>query len=314
MAKNPHNKKSRGKVEARPVLESLREPEYPTAMETSSSKCRWGKAAAGAATFFLAINIGGVAESIPPMKYRPQMVQQAQEAMAANATFQSQNGIIVAPLFEHGEGRGAAGCVVVSPPVFLSEEEAMQIIKEELGKHGIKLDKGGELAGVEMRMPVPNIYGFSEDEGKTLENPISLNVDGENLDKGIAIEFVSRSDLDALKQKSDLDAFNKKDADGRWMPRTFSMRRSSVQSYDMKSVAKSLIKNVEGKGKRKVYLGVFYDPTGSVNAWGEPVDWKAFEKEAEKQKKDEKTEEKETLTEEQRHEEARKSLEKLARL
>ena len=38
---------------------------------------------------------------------------------------------VVAPVFEHGKGRGIAGCIVVAPPVFLSEEEALQVISEE---------------------------------------------------------------------------------------------------------------------------------------------------------------------------------------
>ena len=54
----------------------------------------------------------------------------------------------VAPIFEHGDGRGATGCVVVSPPVFLSEEEGMQILREELAKHGVHLKTGGTLEGV----------------------------------------------------------------------------------------------------------------------------------------------------------------------
>ena len=37
--------------------------------------------------------------------------------------------ISVTPIFEHGTGRGATGCIVVSSPVFLSEEEAMQVIR-----------------------------------------------------------------------------------------------------------------------------------------------------------------------------------------
>ena len=56
--------------------------------------------------------------------------------------------ITVAPIFKHGEGRGATGCVVVSPPVFLSEEEGMQILREELAKHGIQLKAGGTLEGI----------------------------------------------------------------------------------------------------------------------------------------------------------------------
>ena len=39
---------------------------------------------------------------------------------------------IVAPIFRHGEGFGATGCIVMSPPVLLSEEEALQVIREEM--------------------------------------------------------------------------------------------------------------------------------------------------------------------------------------
>ncbi|MCZ7584672.1 MAG: hypothetical protein M5R36_15785 [Deltaproteobacteria bacterium] len=44
---------------------------------------------------------------------------------------------IVAPVFEHGEGRGSIGCVMVNGPVFLSEEEALAVIKTALEKRGL---------------------------------------------------------------------------------------------------------------------------------------------------------------------------------
>jgi hypothetical protein len=91
-------------MEAKPV-EHHKPPAYPTRREVL----------AGAASFAL--------------------------ASVANCTFvfaKSEEGkITVAPIFKHGEGRGATGCVVMTPPVFLSEEEGMQILREELAKHGI---------------------------------------------------------------------------------------------------------------------------------------------------------------------------------
>jgi hypothetical protein len=44
---------------------------------------------------------------------------------------------MVAPLFLHGEGRGSTGCVVVNPPLFLSEEEGRAVIQEELWTVGL---------------------------------------------------------------------------------------------------------------------------------------------------------------------------------
>ena len=37
----------------------------------------------------------------------------------------------MAPVFIHGEGTGAYGCIAVTAPFFLSEEEAWEIIKSE---------------------------------------------------------------------------------------------------------------------------------------------------------------------------------------
>ena len=96
-------------MEPRPVIES-RNPNYPTRRDVL----------AGAAAFALAA-LGG--------QWR---------VIAAT----EEGKIVVAPIFEHGTGRGADGCVVVSPPVFLSEEEAVQVIREELAKQGIKLKEG----------------------------------------------------------------------------------------------------------------------------------------------------------------------------
>jgi hypothetical protein len=39
-----------------------------------------------------------------------------------------------APIFEYGEGSGYTGCIVITPPVFLDEREALSIIKEVFKK------------------------------------------------------------------------------------------------------------------------------------------------------------------------------------
>ena len=44
----------------------------------------------------------------------------------------------VAPIFVHGDGIGAFGCMVTAPPVILSEEDALQIIKAGLAKHNLR--------------------------------------------------------------------------------------------------------------------------------------------------------------------------------
>src|ERR1035438_3198523 len=52
-------------------------------------------------------------------------------AEAAHAQTPAPAASHVAPLFIHGEGRGAFGCVATNPPIFLSEDEAKQVIREE---------------------------------------------------------------------------------------------------------------------------------------------------------------------------------------
>ncbi len=57
----------------------------------------------------------------------------------------------VAPLFQHGNGRGTFGCVVVNPPVCLSEDEARQIVNDEVKRLGISFEdpaKRGWLAAI----------------------------------------------------------------------------------------------------------------------------------------------------------------------
>src|SRR5262245_60227235 len=43
-------------------------------------------------------------------------------------------------VFEHGEGRGAFGCVAVAPPAFLTEADARQVILEEFAKVGVRFE------------------------------------------------------------------------------------------------------------------------------------------------------------------------------
>jgi hypothetical protein len=154
--------------------------------------------------------------------------------------------ISVAPIFEHGEGRGATGCVVVSPPVFLSEEEGMQVLREELAKHGIQLKKAAALEGVR----IPRQVFISEFDGlgtKIAQEMVAeakkhakpLKLDGTDSDKRIAVKFVSRNDY------FDLGA---------------PMSETTVQGYDFKVIAEHVATEVKKQANQHVFFGVFYDP------------------------------------------------------
>ncbi len=146
---------------------------------------------------------------------------------------------IVAPIFDHGVGRGAWGCVVVSPPVFLSEEEAVQVIKEELAKAGVSLGVGMPLGEVTIEHVVPwqqtNDKWLGEKK-PTVSHTVSLAaVDCENR---VGIEFVSQEDCDQFS--------------GRGF--------STVQSFDTKGLAGRLGRGIRDQGKEDLRIGIFYDP------------------------------------------------------
>jgi hypothetical protein len=153
---------------------------------------------------------------------------------------------IVAPIFEHGKGRednhAALGCVAVTPPVFLSEEEAMQVVREELGKHGIELKAGRALQNVRipLRMAVANNGAAAgpalPQPNKTVDGAVPLKLDGVDSEKKIAVEFISRERYAALH------------------------KGPNAAGDNYKETAKFVAAEVKRQGKEPIYVGVFYDP------------------------------------------------------
>jgi hypothetical protein len=151
---------------------------------------------------------------------------------------------IVAPIFEHGDGRAATGCVVVSPPVFISEEEARQIITEELGKAGVKFtQKDVEMKRVMIKHQMARYVEANGKSATVMEEfkpPTPLVVDLVDPERKVAVEFISQADYH--------------DVGG-------GMSMSTVEDYDFKEVGRGLAEKVKAvKGGYRV--GVFYDPAG----------------------------------------------------
>ncbi|NQU48687.1 MAG: hypothetical protein HQ519_08570 [Planctomycetes bacterium] len=150
----------------------------------------------------------------------------------------------VAPLFVHGEGRGATGCVVVAPPVFLSEEEALQVIREELKLHNIQLSK--QMVALEGVLFTKKRESYSIDENDNFveevvdveEPPVNFVLDSATEDLKIGVEFVSRKDYFDLSGPDS---------------------SSTVQGYDLLEVSECLSKSL-GTLSGDRYYGVFYDP------------------------------------------------------
>jgi hypothetical protein len=143
----------------------------------------------------------------------------------------------VAPIFEHGDGRGSFGCVSIAPPAFLSEEEAFDVICAEAEKAGITLAAGGlTLKGV--KLPKTK-YNLNEDSKVDSSKKGDLVLDGYDSENKIGVEFVSLQDYDEWHAE-----------EGMW---------SSVSDYDFLSAAQ-ILRDGLGKKTQDNAVGIFYNP------------------------------------------------------
>jgi hypothetical protein len=133
------------------------------------------------------------------------------------------------PVFDHGNGRGSYGCIIINPPVFLSEEEARQIIREVAESQGVHFDGSKSITG--NNFPATHVSGSEFSIQETWKG--MLDLDGYDASLGIGYEFVSKADMDQWEIKG--------------------QHGSSVSGYDIKGTARRLAKVVEE-------TAVFYDP------------------------------------------------------
>ena len=171
--------------------------------------------------------------------------------------------MVVAPVFEHGDGRGAVGCVVVSPPVFLAEDEAFAVLREELGKHGIHLARGGP----ELRDVMIAKRQEHYEKGPSGQFQESL-VDVPGTGKPLAMDGSGDKAKIAVKVVTQEHYFELGGAES----------GSSVQGYDLKGIAADLSERLRKQGKEQLYVGVFYDPVGHIQvdrSAGTMPDWQA---------------------------------------
>lgn len=179
---------------------------------------------------------------------------------------------MVAPVFDHGSGRGSFGCMSIAPPSFLSEEEAFQVIQEEGKKYGISFERDGlEIENV--KIPETKYFLKSEDgngensnfekNGGAVDSSKSgdLKLDGYDDIKKVGFEFVSKEDYDSWHVEEGV--------------------RSSVDDFDFLSTAKILRDGLEGKNGGSS-IGVFYNPMemlskDEINPSDENREWAALE-------------------------------------
>ncbi len=145
---------------------------------------------------------------------------------------ESQSGV---PLFQHGGGRGSIACIVVNPPVFLSESEALDVIREVAEQNGITFGAGVTVKGIVI--PVITYKKDSMDYVVTYRDS-SLQTDGFDSNTGVAFEFVSTEDVDAWKTNQP------------YMP---------TSDYPIITLAGSLVDSIN-KPEAGPVVAVFYDP------------------------------------------------------
>jgi hypothetical protein len=230
-------------------------PRYPTHQEIGHDPRRIERTIPAAVRHLLQTGISGAMALLVPLSgcdrnpagpAGPPSSQQAQrqDPKTPKTTAKpktNREALTVAPIFEHGTGRGATGCIVTAPPVFLSEEEALTIIKEELSKSGITMANGTALfPKVKMHK---EIDGCSSGRGTCKP----LRMDLQDQTGRIHIEFISAADNLIMTDKC---------------PRKTEWIISTVHDYDLKGMADRMSMGLKQQVDRGVF-GVFYDPAVS---------------------------------------------------
>ena len=144
----------------------------------------------------------------------------------------------VAPVFFHGKGSGAVGCIVMNPPVFLTEDDAYQVIFEEFEKQGIVFDKKDFPVNdiiFDKRAAILNKKG--DKAGTRITGTTSLVLDAFSTKHNLGIEYISQMDYEKLGGV---------------------VSTSSVHEIDLIEAAHRLKDKLEKHGK--INAVIFYDP------------------------------------------------------
>ena len=141
------------------------------------------------------------------------------------------------PVFEHGAGRGSFGCMVVNPPIFLSEGEALDVIREVAAENGLRFGSTAILDDIDIPV-IGDIASQSREAVEYKTKNGTLLLDGFDEEKCIAFEYVSADDIDQWRDNK---------------------IQSSVSSFLTHDVSMTLAKHME-QADKGMTVGVFYDP------------------------------------------------------
>jgi hypothetical protein len=242
-------------------VKSYKTPSYPTRSQARKDPGllkadlphRWlnGKLVTGAIAAYLLCSLKG--DTSAGLKAKPGITLDAERK---NDTSQKENRVpsepvYVAPIFPHGDGVGAFGCIITNPPAYLSEEDARYIIEEELMKEGIVFDRKNVKIDEIIFSPQTDDDPFNTDDSEqgekkparprygwmSEEKPDTLALDGYSSGLNLAYEFVSG------------DEYNKMCRDD---------SHSTVHVYSTVEASEVLRDRLKSIGKMNAV--VFYDP------------------------------------------------------
>ncbi|MGA2496971.1 MAG: hypothetical protein ABSH20_04485 [Tepidisphaeraceae bacterium] len=199
----------------------------------------------GLTVAFLISGLAGCSESglVPTATPTTPAAASATSQPTTRAAMFASAAAIVAPIFEHGEGIAVTGCVVIAPPVFLTEEEGRQIIIEELKKVGVNMSvQNVHLKTMTVRQRQTVVVDDSplgrEVRDTEVDVPYELVLDLVDPEKHVAAEYISKRGCNELGGVS---------------------RNAMGFDYGYRDCAGKLADAIRRDGKGH-FVGVFYDP------------------------------------------------------
>jgi hypothetical protein len=247
---------------------------YPTMIEMQGASSdwrariphRWEQLPGFAALLGLLALSGDVRADADEAKPAVSQAPDATKPAAAESTVEQsvqQATSIVAPLLDEAlryDGRGAFGCMVVNPPTFLAEDEALELIRRELRAAGLD---------VKERVILDNLKAWI-DEGMIVEE--TTNEDGETV---TSMRFPQTDEERAIKLAPRAFMFDLADADrsiyveylaredyAKWE----GISLSSVDRYDFPQLARKVSAAwSEWPSDKRTVFGVFFDPLAHVD-------------------------------------------------
>ena len=150
----------------------------------------------------------------------------------------------IARIFSHGDGTGAIGCEVMSPPVFISEDEARKIIFTALKKENLIFNTTNTPVLKFAAPPIANECFFNDKQMKNAKKAkVEIQMDGYNKQYNLAIEYVSVDDFEKFKNDD--------------------VCMSTVEGFNTKGAAELIMNELMTQGITNAV--VFYDPMPRVS-------------------------------------------------